>query len=208
MKKKCPFCSLFVSGFLVLASCDTHSAVSHSFSEGETIRHEARMAAGSLTWTGAAENDAPAENIPEEPDRFSEQLALSFGPKTTMVYPELPGFGSLDTTEITPAIRESLTVFLSSLEQDIVLRDSFDPSYAFSAVVTQYQIDSGHLHFSDFIIGKPYIAHNEESPLYELPVLAKGSSTTCILRIYLNPVAAENNLFQIQQISIEEQPHD
>lgn len=208
MKKSFPFCLLFITGTVLFASCDSHPDLQYRFSEDDTIRHEALTATGNVTWAGtpaAYPSEAPAD---EDPVIFNEQLALSFGPKTTMVYPELAHFGSLDTTDITPAIRTQLDAFLNTLSSGNPSDDYFDPDYQFSAVITRYQMTSRNLSFSSFTVGKPYIAHNEESPLYELPVLANGAENPCIIRLYLNPRSAEEGLFHIQQITFEEQLHD
>lgn len=211
MKKMRYSCLIFLSAAVLITSCSQSSALHYSFSETDTIRYEAVNKTASIEWTGLQDTASTvnsARDTEKRRDTFSEQLALSFGPKTTMVYPALKGFGSLDTRDITPEIRKGLTAFLTALSSGTIPQDFFDSDYRFAAVVAQYQMNLMEISFTDYAIGKPYIAHNDESPLYEIPVLAEGSGKSWIITIYLHPQGALKNRFLVQQLNLEVQPEE
>ncbi len=205
MKKKLPISILLSAFSLLVVSCNNSSAMHYNLSETDTIRHEALTHAENIIWTDTFQNSEDTQNRTVPKDIFNEQLSLSFGPKTTMVYPEIEGFGSLDTSAITPPIQSSLSSFLTAIKGGTVPSSVFDPSFAFAAVVAQYQLSQIPDTFSDFITGRPFIG---DDGVYEIPVLAIAPPRRWIFRIYLDPQKAADNQFKVQQVSFEELTHE
>ncbi len=206
MKKLLPIVLSMYSLSFALSSCSQSSEMHLNPTESDTLRYETLMYAKAITWTGQSEetDDTQKQNSKNDiPYRFNEQLSISFEPRSTSVYPELNGFGSLDTTELSPAIKKQTENFLQNLESGIVDSSYFDSDYRFAAVTAQYQLNLINDTFSQFMIGKPFIPQNTERPVFEIPVYAVMHKTGYRIRLFLNPDQAVKNTFLIQQISFE-----
>lgn len=210
MKKTAPVSFVFLTGILLCTSCSHHTDMPISISEADTIRHTVKEETAGISWSEekVAREAASTHETEKGTSFFNEQMAISFGPSTKPVYPEIPGFGSLDTTTISPGLYTSLQSFLSSLSSGDISSSSFHPDYQFSAVITRYQLKLMDVSFTEFTVGKPYITSNTDTPLYEIPVLAESDSGTWTIRVYLDPDSAKHNQFAIQQVSFEELLHE
>ena len=117
-----------------------------------------------VTWTNELEGERLSENIYSDSEHISDYYYLS--PENVIVshkdeepiYPELIGFGSLDTRNIPSSIKYIITSFCDSLTKDLShgAEQYFDSNYYFNYVF-----------FKSDLISRWKSIFNEEYPLSE-----------------------------------------
>ena len=116
------FVSLCV--FSLLFSCSNSAQENSVDSDTPTLRYTAESLYKSTVWTEEVEPDRLTANV-SSANGISSRITLSplvvLAGKTSdseRLYPVLGGFGSLDTSLISPALREMLTLFSDSISKN------------------------------------------------------------------------------------------
>ena len=125
-----------------LFSCSNAAEVKVVTEVPETLKSVVADKEFNVTWTNELEGDRLTENIYSDSEYISDYFYLS--PDNVIIshkneepiYPELKGFGSLDTRNIPSSINYIITSFCDALSKDLLKgpEQYFDSNYYFNFV--------------------------------------------------------------------------
>lgn len=133
-----------VTTFIIfsLFSCSNAAEVKVVTEDPETLKSVVADKEFNVTWTNELEGERLTENIYSDSEYISDYFYLS--PDNVIVshkneepiYPELKGFGSLDTRNIPSSIKYIITSFCDALSKDVLkgAEQYFDSNYYFNYV--------------------------------------------------------------------------
>ena len=127
MKKS--FCTYILIFLNILAavsiiSCKNTSETKLAYTESDTIKKSVKEKEHGITWTQELEAERLSEPISRSSMElgfdvlYSKDLFKISKQKQKAVYPELSDFGSLDTRNLRPSVKEKLNNFCTSLSSE------------------------------------------------------------------------------------------
>ena len=154
MKKSICSYILIFSNLLAAASiisCKNTSETKLAYTESETIKKSVKEKEQSVTWTQELEADRLSERITRSSMElgsdviYSRDLFKISKKAQQAVYPELVDFGSLDTRNLRPSIKEKLNNFCKSLssENHSGADSFFNKKYIFNYVFFVNDLEKG-----------------------------------------------------------------
>lgn len=201
------------SGFLFF-SCSQETSIDLNSGSDETLRMTFSERNSSVIWSREIENTVLSRKINTSAFvssnlKLEPEIYLVSASDEAPVYPSLEGFGSLDSTQLSPDAKVSVEKFIKS-----VISWNFDESLVektslFSLILFKNDIESGWKNnfgvefpsdaekalFSSYYFGEPFV---EEESL-SLPVRLKNSRGFVDIQLFVDKT--EN--FKISQILIK-----
>ena len=199
---------------LIFFSCSSETPIDLNSGSGETLRMTFSGRNSSVIWSREIENSVLSRKI-NASAYISSNLKL--GPEIYIVsaadeppvYPSLSGFGSLDSTQISPEAKSTVENFVKNIiswnfDENLVSKNS-----VFSLILFKYDIENGWKNgfgeefpsdsekklFSSYYFGEPFV---EEDSLL-VPVRLKNSKGFVDIQLFIDKT--EN--FRITQILIK-----
>jgi len=123
LKKSYRSCILIFSSVLMFSviACKNSSETKLVYTEADTIKKSVKEREQDITWTQELEKERLTQRINRSSMElgsdvpYNKELFKISKKKNEPVYPEFSDFGSLDTRNLRPAIKEKLNNFCSSL---------------------------------------------------------------------------------------------
>ena len=230
MKKK--ICSRIIISSLIifsslLFSCKNTSETKLVYTESDTIKKSVKEKSQDITWTQELEADRLSTRITRSamelgPDvQYTRDIFKISKSNQNPVYPDLNDFGSLDTRNLRPAVKEKLNNFCKSFSLiDHSGADShFSRKYIFNYVFFKNDLETGWktnfgkeypqksaksdkseksekteepVIFTKWIIGEPFIS----SEIMQIPVRFYATCGIIDVTVYLNS-SGNNEFYQI-----------
>lgn len=198
MKKKSSFfdiISILLISVVFFACSNTQSSII-VVPDSETLRSESDVRYSQVLWSSEIEGDrlSDPENTDGDLAQFLPQAlgSLNSGGKP-FVYPELTGFGSLDTTELTTDVRNKIDSFIKDFFEGNNTSSSLRSGRKWLPFVLRSSFNS-FTKCDKWIYGKPYISADNKYPVYEMPVRLYSGNTYVDIIVSLLPENADNTI--------------
>ena len=231
MKKKI-YSKIIVSSFIIFSiiniSCKNTSETKLVYTESDTIKKSVKEKEKDITWTQEMEAARLSERITRSSMKLGSDVSYTRDifkiSKTTQspVYPDFSDFGSLDTRNLRPAVKEKLNNFCFSLSNiDHSGADAFfSKKYLFNYIFfvkdieTDWKINFGTDYpkditetetsqknedekevngiFTKWIFGEPFVG----SEIMQIPVRFYATCGIIDVTVFLNS-SGNNEIYQI-----------
>lgn len=207
--------SFFTAAFFLFAvSCSNSGQVTSSATGENTLKSKVSVKSEAAIWTSELEKNILTENLSENPyigksvslKPETMNVSSAFSEKEK-IYPELKGFGSLDSDDLKKESRQLVSDFCNDLinGKDLYASSKYVAkeklfSYVFFADDLRSNIDSGdsEIRFSKFYIGKSFLSGKEVQIPVRLYVVSGAKYVD--LSIFVSEVSSEITQIKIENI--------
>ncbi len=209
---------LIFSTFLmisVLLSCKNNSEPKLVYTENDTIKQSVKMREQDITWTQELEKDRLTEKISRSSMElgaevpYNKEIFKISKDRQAPVYPEFTDFGSLDTRNLRPSLKEKMNSFCTSLssENHSGADAYFSRKYIFNYVFFKKDLEEGwKINFEEtypskveadglftkWTFGEPFIG----SEIIQIPVRFYATCGIIDMTVFLNS-SGNNEIYQI-----------
>ena len=216
-KKTGKYIFIFSTAFIFLStfSCKNTSETKLVYNDNDTIKQAVKEKEQGITWTQELEKDRLSQTINRNQIElglevpYSKEIYKISKTNQNPVYPEFSDFGSLDTRNIRPSLKEKMNNFCSSLsaENHSGADSYFNRKYIFNYVFfikdleegwkinfnQEYpeKIDEDGL-FTKWTFGEPFIG----SEIMQIPVRFYTTCGIIDITVFLNS-SGNNEFYQI-----------
>lgn len=207
--------SFFALTAILVLSCKNSTETKIIDSETETLKEQVKNREQATTWTLEIESDRLSKKLTYSKDYFKLTKSIQ-----KPVYPELEDFGSLNTININPNIKEKINTFCTKLSEfkEAEIISLFSHKYIFNYVFFSQDFKKGWKEnfgsefpepaeeskdeneeedekktlFTKWLLGEPFNGSN----IIQLPVRFYCNYGTIDVTIYMNP-NGNNEFYQI-----------
>ena len=205
---------LFLPLAIVFFSCSNGNQIDLSLGSEETLRSLSMKKEEDILWTREIESVRLTKDINTSSSvssviKLTPEIILLSEVEKSPLYPNLTGFGSLDTREISIELKAFLNKFSESVKKWTLDEKLMEADSLFSLILFKYDVeenwktffgrdfnvDEKNPLFESFIYGEPFIAETNVI----VPVRFKTNKEHLDLHLYVNT----SGDFKITQILIE-----
>ena len=201
MNKKFFYKSFLISSALislVFLSCKNSSEPKIVYEESETIKSQVKNREQNTSWSIDIDPERLIKPVPRNGKKVSsdipytkEVLKIS-ADLQSKVFPEFDDFGSLNTTELSPSIKEKVQGFCEKLSNNSSDASKyFGSKYLFSYVFFKNDLPQ-EIKINDWIFGEPFLGKD----IMQVPVRFFCNSAVFDVTIYMNS-KGNNEFYQI-----------
>lgn len=205
---------------LLFLSCSNGNSTPFLFNPEDSLRAKSTMHASNVTWTAEKEFFMDELSVPQDDnalsqgeDVFFDQAALPLeflGDSQSLflnrvefyppIYPELEGFGSLNTSILPPMLVSLVDDFLKSVQTSDIGTSFFPDDKSYLKILIDY--DFNFLpKLKTWILGEPFLLTSDTHLVFEIPIRLVFDTGFSDIFIYC---ADFDGRFKIEQFSIGE----
>ena len=206
---------IFFSLILVFFSCKNTTESKLVYTDADTIKKNVKEREQGITWTQEIEPERLTEYVPRSSVMFGIEVPYTIDlykitkSMQAAVYPDLEEFGSLNTNNLHPAIKEKINNFCNALssEKHSGAENFFSRKYIFNYVFFIKDLEEGwkdnfglsypklseeEKAFNKWTLGEPFIG----SEIIQIPVRFYATCGIIDVTLFLNS-SGNNELYQI-----------